>query len=327
MSNDVQSRKWQVTINNPVEKGFSHDNIIDIIKGIKSCVYYCLSDEIGLDTETFHTHIFIACKSAVRFSTLRKKFDGAHFECAKGTCVQNRDYVFKVGKWLDDSKADTNIADSHLEWGDMPIERQGKRNDLDDLYDMIKSGMSNYEIIDECPQYMLNIDKIERCRQVVRDEKYKNTWRELDVVYIYGETGAGKTRGIMDKYGYENVYRCTDYSHPFDGYKGQDVIVFEEFRSSLKIQDMLNYLDGYPLELPCRYANKVACYTKVYIVSNIALTEQYCDLQRQYTETWNAFLRRINRVQIYVQGAIHEGSTHDYIHGFIPVIGKTVFDD
>ncbi len=32
--------------------------------------------------------------------------------------------------------------------------------------------------------------------------------------------------------------------------KGQDVIVFEEFRSSLKIQDMLNYLDGYPCELP-----------------------------------------------------------------------------
>ena len=26
----------------------------------------------------------------------------------------------------------------------------------------------------------------------------------------------------------------TDYTHPFDGYKGQDVIIFEEFRSDLK---------------------------------------------------------------------------------------------
>lgn len=32
-----------------------------------------------------------------------------------------------------------------------------------------------------------------------------------------------------------------------------------------------NILDGYPLELPCRYANKQACYTEVYLVSNLPL--------------------------------------------------------
>ena len=79
----------------------------------------------------------------------------------------------------------------------------------------------------------------------------------------------------MEKYGYQNVYRVTDYDHPFDSYKGQDVIVFEEFRSSLKIQDMLNYLDGYPCELPCRYNNKLACFTKVYIITNISFNQQY----------------------------------------------------
>ena len=79
-----------------------------------------------------------------------------------------------------------------------------------------------------------------------------------------------------------------------DGYHGQDVIIFEEFRSSLKIGDMLNYLDGYPLSLPCRFSNKQACYTKVYIISNIPLTAQYNDLQSEQTATWKAFLRRIN---------------------------------
>ena len=84
----------------------------------------------------------------------------------------------------------------------------------------------------------------------------------------------------MEQYGYSNVFRVTDYEHPFDGYKGQDVIVFEEFRSSLRIGDMLNYLDGYPVELRCRYSNKQACFTKVYIISNISLRDQYRDLQR-----------------------------------------------
>ena len=179
----------------------------------------------------------------------------------------------------------------------MPVERQGQRNDLIDLYDMIKQGLSNFDIIEENPAYMMHIDKIERARQIVKEEKFKNVLRDLEVTYIWGDTGTGKTRSVMDQYGYENVYRITDYHHPFDSYKGQDVVIFEEFRSSLKIQEMLNYLDRYPLELPCRYLNKIACYTKVYIISNIPLTCQYDYIQQQYPETWEAFCRRIYNIQ------------------------------
>ncbi len=324
---DSQSRKWQITINNPIDKGFTHVKIKELLGKIKSCVYWCMSDEIGLLGETFHTHIFIACSSAVRFSTLLKKFEGAHFEMAKGTSEQNREYVFKLGKWVSTAKEETNIRESHAEWGDMPIERQGKRNDLDDLYDMIKAGLTNYEIVEQNPQYMFNIDQIERTRQTVIEERYKDAWRDLTVSYVYGETGAGKTRGIMDKYGYSTVYRVTDYEHPFDGYKGQNVIVFEEFRSNIRIGDMLNYLDGYPVELRCRYANKIACYTKVYIVSNIPLQEQYTDLQTAHQETWKAFLRRIHRVKVYQNAGVKEYSTHDYLYGFIPCKdGEKIFN-
>jgi hypothetical protein len=140
----------------------------------------------------------------------------------------------------------------------MPIERKGARNDLADLYDQIKSGKTNAEIIDSNTEFMFNIDKIERARQTIREDEHKDDFRELEVTYIFGPTGTGKTRSVMEKYGYRNVFRVTGYEHPFDGYKGQEIVVFEEFRSSLKIQDMLNYLDGYPLELPCRYANKIA---------------------------------------------------------------------
>ena len=108
----------------------------------------------------------------------------------------------------------------------------------------------------------------------------------------------------MEKYGYENVFRVTDYLHPFDNYHGQDTIIFEEFRSGFRISDMLNYLDGYPLELPCRYANKWACYHNVYIVSNIPLSEQY---RNQPVESFNAFLRRLKGViRFYAKDRIFE---------------------
>ena len=56
----VQSRKWQVTINNPTEKGFTHAAIQQIMSGVRgSSLYWCMCDEEGDECETLHTHIFI----------------------------------------------------------------------------------------------------------------------------------------------------------------------------------------------------------------------------------------------------------------------------
>ena len=59
---DTQSRKWQITINNPVEKGFTHESIRVILFSMKSVVYWCMSDEIG-ENETYHTHIYLQGRS------------------------------------------------------------------------------------------------------------------------------------------------------------------------------------------------------------------------------------------------------------------------
>lgn len=312
MANDTQSRKWQLTINNPTEKGFTHERIRVELDSFKSVVYWCMADEIG-ENGTYHTHIYIQGKGAMRFSTIKKRFDSAHIEMAKGTALQNREYVSKSGKWEKDKKHETCVDGTFEEWGEMPVERQGARNDLADLHAMVKEGLSDYDILEQMPEAMLQLDKIQLTRQVIVQEKYKNSWRDLTCVYIYGDTGTGKTRSVMEKYGYENVFRVTDYFHPFDNYRGQDVIIFEEFRSGFRIADMLNYLDGYPLELPCRYANKYACYTKVYIISNIPLSEQY---RNQPQESFNAFLRRINYVLHYTLQGIRKSTIEIHADGF-----------
>ena len=307
---DKRTRKWLLTINNPVDKGYSHYKIKDIITNMSNVLYYCLSDEIG-EQGTYHTHLFICFASARKFSTMKNAFSGAHFDVAKGTCSQNRDYVFKEGKWLDDKKGETNLRDTHFEFGDMPIERQGKRTDLDDLYDMISSGMSDADILSVEPHFITYLDKFEKVRQSLLFNKFKNKWRDLDVYYVYGVTGSGKTRSIMEKYGYENVYRVCDYKHPFDEYKGQDVIIFEEFRSDLQLGNMLKYLEGYPIDLPCRYTNKCACFTKVYICTNIPLYMQYPNAQKSESESYKAFLRRISKVFKYTNNGVCECDVND----------------
>lgn len=313
--NDIQTRKWQLTINNPADT-YNHDVIKAILSDIKPLVYWCMCDEIG-EQGTYHTHIFLAFSNVYRFTALKKRFETAHLEVAKGTCGQNRDYITKSGKWEKDKKAETNLYETFEEFGNMPMERQGQRNDIHDLYDMIKQGMSNYDILELNPTYMLQIEKIERARQIVREEQFKEQFRELDVTYVSGEAGTGKTRGVMESFGYSNVYRVTDYLHPFDSYKGQDVIAFEEFHSSLKIENMLNYLDGYPLEIPCRYLNKIACYTKVYLISNIDLEEQYRGIQMEFPDTWKAFLRRLKKVIVHRGNEILKyDNVNDYLGRF-----------
>jgi len=295
---DTRHRKYILTINNPGES-WKHEDIKKALDSLQ-LKYWCMADEAGLQEHTPHTHVFFAAKSsAIRFSTVKGLFPMAHIEPAQGTSEENRAYVQKSGKWAEGDKAETSIPGTFEEWGELPIERQGERTDLAILYQYIKDGLSNYEIMELNPDYMLNLERIERARQAVREQQYRDTFRELETTYIWGPTGTGKTRGVMEQYSYSGVYRVTDYTHPFDAYQGEDVLLLDEYNSNFKIQDLLNYLDGYPLALPARYSNRVACYTKVYIISNLCLSKQYVAVQYESSATYAALLRRIGKVIQY----------------------------
>jgi len=294
MARSTASRKYQLTINNPIEHGFTHESIKQILSCFSGLEYFCMCDEEGKEG-TLHTHVYVLFGNGVMFTTLQKRFYGAHIEPANGSNQENRDYIRKEGKWLEDDKHDTNLIDTFEESGELPPDKATGKKETAAIYEMVKNGASDFEILEAFPNAMNKLDKIERTRQTLLAEKWKSEFRPMHVTYLWGETGVGKTRSVVQEHGYENVFRVTNYAHPFDGYKGQPVIVFEEFRSSLPITEMLIYLDGHPVSLPCRYADKQACYTTVYIVTNIPLEKQYPQIQADNPETWAAFKRRIHK--------------------------------
>lgn len=296
MARTLAGRKYQLTINNPLDHGFSREVLRSTLIGLKSCIYWCMCDEIG-EQGTPHTHIYLAFRNAAQFSMVQERFYGAHIEMARGTHRENREYIRKEGKWQNDIKHETNLTDTFEESGELPPERDAHQSQTVAIVEMIKNGATNAEILQEFPTAMTRLSHIEQTRQTLIEEMYCGRWRNLSVTYLYGATGVGKTRGVMEYYGYKNVCRVTNYDHPFDNYKGERVIVFEEFRSSLPITDMLKYLDGYPVMLPCRYADKVACFDTVYLISNIPLEKQYPMIQQNEPETYRAFLRRIHSVE------------------------------
>lgn len=305
---DSQSFMYQLTINNPKEKGWTHEHILKVLReNFKTLTYICVADEQG---SCYHTHIFVVFASRVRFSMVKRYFEEAHIEKCKGSVSDNVNYVKKTGRWeTDESKQEKKIEGTFEEFGTQPPDTKGRRRDLTELYQMVMENMSSMEIVAQNQDYLLILDKIERVRTMILTEKYKDTVRlDLKVIYVSGATGTGKTRGILEKHGYSNVYRVTDYIHPFDSYNCQPVIAFEEFRSSMRISEMLLYCDIYPIELPARYSNKYACYNTIYLVSNWCLEKQYAEVQRDDKESWEAFLRRIHKVVIYLK----DGSIKEY---------------
>ena len=295
---NTQSRKWQLTINNPQDHGMTHDVIIDRAQKFNPD-YFCMADEIGA-CGTYHTHVYLYSTSPMRFGTLKRRFPTAHIEKAIGTSLENRDYMRKEGKWAETAKAETRVEGTFKEFGVLPNEASEKSPKMAQLMQDVKDGYSTTEIIENDPSFAFKINDIDALREKLLFEKFRKENRPVKVNYLYGDSGTGKTRSIYEKHPPEDVYRITDYSGQsgarFDDYHGEPVIVFEEFRSQVPISAMLNFLDIYPLRLPARYRDRVACFDTVYITSNIPLEDQYRDIQKHEMETWRAFLRRIHTV-------------------------------
>ena len=293
MAKNSKFRKYQLTINNPAEKGFTHDKIKEILLN-SNPIYFCLCDEQG---QTYHTHIYVCYENAVYFSTMKNRFPTAHIENVQGSSSENRDYIRKEGKYLNSDKKDTNIPETFEEWGEIPQDKATKNETVSEqVLEMVINGCSNVEIINTFPSYGTKVNQLNTLRQEILNDRYSKEDRNVKVTYIFGDTGSGKTRFVMSSYDYTDIYKVTNYEHPFDNYNGQKVLLLDEFRGGLPISDILQYLDRYPCTLPARYTDKVACFTEVYIVSNEDLSEQYINIQKEKPESYKAFLRRINKV-------------------------------
>lgn len=298
MYTDKRYRRYMLTINNP-ETDWSHNNIKSSLSQLR-LKYWCMADEIS-NSGTYHTHVYLVAEtSAIAFSRIKSLFPTAHIESAYSTSTQCRDYVKKSGQWENSEKAETSVKNTFEEWGDMPYENQGQRNDWKNAQQMIEDGNTILSIVQSSPHMMKYMNTLKYYQQEFIYEYYKDIFRHVDVTYIYGTTGVGKTKYVAQTHGYSNICNISTYTDkPFDEYTIQPILLFDEFASQISIQLMNIYLDGHPVKLPARYHNKSACYTKVYIISNIRLEDQYKYIQNNQSEVWDAFLRRINNVMIF----------------------------
>lgn len=254
-SHEKSSRAWCFTINNPLNGDF-----LDI----QGAQYSVQGLEKAPTTNTTHIQGYVYWPERRTFAWMKSYMPNAHIEAAKGTPHQNDIYCKKDGNYRCT--------------GALPA-GQGARTDLHMLASMIKSGSSLSDVVDMYPTQFIRYSRGISALY----EMYESPQMRLDVhvVAIYGPTGRGKTRWAYDRFGVKNVY-CLDQTANgtiyFEKYKGQPVLLIDDFKDWIPFRMFLKMLDVYPYVVMIKGRSAYAQWHTVVITSEYSVDQWYDSL-------------------------------------------------
>lgn len=232
-----------------------------------------------------HWQGYVELTNSLRPTTLAKLLGNAHVEYRKGTRDEARDYCMK-----EESRCPLALPVEHGVWSNV----QGKRNDLNDVYEMIREGKEESDILGCQPGAFIRYNRgIREAIFVQRGCKFKRLRRtNLVVELFYGESGSGKTRHCYDTYG-DSLFCLTKGNSKncwFDGYQGETTLLLDDFYGWIAYGFLLNALDIYPFRVEVKGGHTWAQWTRVIITSNKPWNEWYRKPDQ------DALFRRIHQI-------------------------------
>ena len=225
--------------------------------------YICYGRERCPTTDKEHYQGFAIFKRTCRVPKAKTWIgggNGTHLESRRGTRDQARDYCRKS-------------EGEFIEWGE--FDGLTKEDYFKKPIEWIKENKPEFYC-----RYHRGLEKL----QIKKSPK----WRVVNVTWLWGEGGTGKTREAMDC---ESVYKLDRPYEWFCGYENEDRLVLDDV-SKKDFGDkrglFLNLLDGHPLRLPIKGGHTYAHWSEVFVTSNF---DPECIMLHQ---EWN---RRINVVR------------------------------
>lgn len=234
-------------------------------------------------------------QSPIRFSTLKRRLPTAHLEPRRGPIQQAINYVTKEETRI--------IGEPRLEHGTIRhCDEKGRRKDVEVVREAIlEKGLSADEVFLQVPESNRMTAMVEKL-VAARDRSRHTKPRQIEVIWLYGPPGTGKT-SLAIEMGGTSYYRVTDYQHPFDSYSGEEVLILDEFDGKMGLSTLLNVLDIWPTMLPARYADRVAAYIQVVLVSN---EEPWSFYSWASVSRRQALARRVNAIMHVDTSGAHD---------------------
>jgi hypothetical protein len=267
----------------------------EYFKQIDFIRYVCFQYEKGEEGENLHLQGFMTYRRAMDFKIVKKIYPSIHIDPCYGTNGEAREYCTK-----ERTRQDPTIF-PFFEYGDFVEERQ-RTDTAQFAQDVLDLNIPITELFVKYPALTMHgLPKIKALQQEKLEEHFGNITRDVHVTYIYGKSRVGKTtypKRVLN-YSQKEIAKVGKYNSTgqFDQYNMQDIIVFDEFKGQIALTEMNDYIEGEPLNLSARNTNRVACYTKVFIMSNYPLDEQYKKARRDGDEpSYEAFCNRIHEI-------------------------------
>lgn len=245
--------------------------------------YIIVGTEICPKTKKTHHQGFIYFSGArASKKGVAKQLNKAHVEPCYGNLDQNCDYCEKDG----------NVC----EYSERP--KQGFRNDLEAVKESVLNGtLTAEEICVENPSLYHQYGRTLNCLEDIALRKKWRTWM-TECEWVYGPTGTGKSH-----YAFTDYHPDTHYSFPiqdggwWDGYKGQSIVIINEFRGQIQYSELLDLIDKYPKVVRRRCREPVPFLAKkIIITSSLPPSDVYCNLS--ITDNLNQLYRRIKMIKM-----------------------------
>ena len=285
-------RCWVGTWNNPK---MTDDEFLNHLKSLEEkelLQYAVFQRECGEEKHTIHFQFFLIFKSKQYFSKLKKEYlpYGCHFAPMRSNSNICKEYC---------SKNDGTRVSGPYEIGEFIEER--KRTDLMDAIKMLDDGIPFELVARAYPTQSVMYESKLRSRMHNNMEiKFKSVARNLEITYVYGPPGVGKTTYVNSQVNFEfnKIFVVENYGeYMFTGYENQEVLLFDEYIGQVKpIAKMNKLLEPFPKRLNIKGGVVQAAFERVFIVSNYPLSDIYKDCREDQQESYKAFCRRINRI-------------------------------
>ena len=277
MPKAARALRWCFTLNNPTseELEFLHQmhQALKTNQTTSTGLTYLVTGKEVVTTP--HIQGYLECKK-ISLPTLKAIFLArAHWEKARENSKIASDYCKKDGIFEESGV---------LKPG------QGYRTDLADIKEALDNGATDEKIADE---YFSRWVVYRRAFQAYTALKATPRNWETTVIVLWGKTGTGKTRFAMDQTKDTTFWIPGDYQW-FDGYNGQEIVIFDDYRGEYKLQMLLKLLDRYPMSVPIKGGFTNWAPKTIYITSNINPNHWYGDGD---TYSVSAMYRRITTVR------------------------------
>lgn len=276
-SSGPRSRNWCFTLADP------EGHIPALFESSGHLVYILYQGEVAA-SGLYHFQGYLQFSVPLARSTVKNYLhEKAHVEPRLGSHDQAVGYC---------TKEDTRVDGPWSRGSPVSDKNQGKRNDLADFYDKVKSGQSDLELADHnFALFSRTFRAVDRIRLACTQPRSFKT----SVVLLYGPSGTGKTSWVHKHARGEIFHKPKDGW--WNGYTGQPNVLLDDMADWLPYQMLLDISDRYPVNVPQKLGPPVVFNSRTIYITCVRGPRQWGYSVYSLIE----FYRRVDIVYVFDQ--------------------------